>query len=90
MCGVCHKTGATDKPTIGPVLWGVGGRKAGSAPGYTYSPAMKASRIVWNRETLTAFIASPSKVVPGTKMTYAGQKNPKAEAEIIDYLLSLK
>jgi len=90
VCSVCHKVGQNDKSTLGPVLWGVGGRKAGSVPGFTYSPAMKASNITWTRETLTAFIANPRKVVPGTRMAYAGQKDPKAEAEIVNYLMSLK
>jgi len=90
VCGVCHTVGATDRSSLGPVLWGVGGRKAGAVAGFTYSPAMKASKITWNRETLTKFIANPRKVVPGTRMAYAGQKDPKAEAAIVDYLLSLK
>jgi cytochrome c len=90
VCSVCHKVGQTDRSTLGPVLWGVGGRKAGTVPGFTYSPAMKASKITWNRATLTAFINDPRKVVPGTRMAYAGQKDPKAEAALVDYLLSLK
>jgi cytochrome c len=89
-CSVCHKVGATDRSTLGPVLWGVGGRKAGSVAGFAYSPAMKASKISWTRANLTKFIADPAKTVPGTRMAYAGQKDAKAEATIVDFLLSLK
>jgi len=90
MCGVCHKVAAGEKPTIGPNLFGVGGRKAGSAPGFSYSPAMSKANFAWTRPKLIAFITSPQQAVPGTKMAFAGQKNPQAAAAIADYLLSLK
>ncbi len=90
MCGVCHKAAAGEKPTLGPNLWGVNGRKAGTAPGYAYSAAMQKSGISWNKESLVAFITAPQQTVPGTKMAYGGQKNPKMAADIADYVLSLK
>ena len=90
VCGVCHKVAAGEKPTIGPNLWGVGGRKAGTSAGFTYSPAMKASNITWSKDEIASFIAAPNKKVPGTKMVYAGQKDPKVAAAIADYLVSLK
>lgn len=90
MCGVCHKVVATDKSTIGPNLFGVGSRKAGTLPGYAYSPAMKKARFAWTRDKLIAFVTDPRATVPGTKMAFAGQKNPQQAAAIADYLLSLK
>ena len=90
MCGACHQTTAGARPTIGPNLWGVGGRKAGTAPGYAYSEAMKKSGITWNRQSIMSFIAAPMKVVPGTKMTYSGQKDAAQAGQIADYLLSLR
>ncbi|WP_253201386.1 c-type cytochrome [Sphingomonas quercus] len=90
MCGVCHKTGAGEPSGIGPNLWQVGGRKAGTLAGFNYSPAMKASNLTWNKDTLSKYIAAPAQTVPGNKMAYAGQKDPKALAAIVDYLLSLK
>jgi cytochrome c len=47
---------------------------------------MKNSGIVWNEETLDRFLADPRGVVPGTKMTYAGIKNPQDRADLIAYL----
>lgn len=90
MCGVCHKVGKDEKSTLGPNLFGVGGRKAGTLPGYAYSPAIKAAKISWTRDQLIAFITDPRKTVPGNKMAFAGQKNPQQAAAIADYLLSLK
>ncbi|WP_231639204.1 c-type cytochrome [Sphingomonas profundi] len=90
MCGVCHKTVATEKSVLGPNLWGVGGRKAGTMPGFAYSPAMQRSGIVWNRDALLAFVTAPQAKVPGTKMAYGGQKDPKVAGAIVDYVLSLK
>lgn len=90
VCGVCHKAAAGEKSGIGPNLWGVTGRKAGTLAGFTYSPAMKASNITWSRDKIAAYIADPKKMVPGTKMIYTGQKDPKVAAAIADYVASLK
>jgi cytochrome c len=89
MCGVCHKVAPTEKSVVGPNLFGVGGRKAGTT-GFAYSPAMKQANFAWTRDKLIAFITDPRKTVPGTKMAFAGQKNPQQAAAIADYLLSLK
>lgn len=90
MCMVCHKTAAADKSTIGPNLWQVGGRKAGTLPGYAYSPAMKSFAKPWTSERIDAFIADPKAVVPGTKMAYAGQRDASKRAEIVAYIMRLK
>jgi len=90
ICGVCHKTEAGQAPGIGPNLFGVGTRVSGTSPGYTYSPAMKAAKIKWSKPEIMQFIAQPQTRVPGTKMAFAGQKDPAAQAAIADYLMSLK
>jgi cytochrome c len=90
ICGVCHKTAATDASGIGPNLWGVGGKKAGTRPGFAYSSAMQGSKIVWDKASLVKFITDPKGTVPGTKMAFAGQKDPKVAGAIADYVLSLK
>ena len=82
-CLACHAL-LTDR--VGPHHCGLFGRPAGSAAGFSYSPAMKGSRIVWNEKTLDRFLTSPLKMVPGSSMTYDGIKDPKERADLIAYL----
>ncbi len=82
-CEACHAL-AYDR--VGPHHCGLFGRHAGSVPGFNYSPAMKHSGIVWNAETLNRFLAAPTRVVPGTTMTYAGISEPQERADLIAWL----
>ncbi len=90
MCGACHAVAAGAPRKIGPNLAGVVGRKAGAEPGFVYSPALKASRLVWNDATLDKWLASPFKLVPGNRMAYAGMPDAAARANVIAYLRTLK
>jgi len=84
-CAACHAvTPGTNR--LGPSLAGVVGRKAGSVPGFNYSPAMKASKVVWNARSLDGFLTRPSASVPGTKMAFAGISSPADRANLIAYL----
>lgn len=89
ICAACHEVTAGARPSLGPNLFGIGGRKAGSLADYDYSPEMKASGLTWSTETLQAFVMDPGKVVPGNKMDYPGADGAAAKA-IADYLLTLK
>jgi cytochrome c len=89
-CSVCHLAGASGPKLLGAPLFGVVGRGAGTVPGYAYSPAMKASGLVWTNETLEHYLADPAKVVPGTHMTFAGLKNDAAIDDVVAYLDTLK
>jgi cytochrome c len=89
ICGACHESKAGAGPSLGPNLFGVGGRKAGSVADYDYSPAMKASGITWSADTLAAFITDPNKTVAGNKMDYPGADAATAKA-VADYLMTLK
>lgn len=87
-CKICHTT-EPGKNLIGPSLAGVYGRKAASRPGFPYSAAMRQSGLTWDDATLDRFLEAPMKVVPGTRMTYAGMKDPVARKDIITHLKSL-
>jgi cytochrome c len=82
-CAACH---SLDHNRTGPRHCGLLGRRAGSLPDFDYSPAMRASGIVWSERTLDRFLAAPTKVVPGTSMGYAGIDDPRERADLIAWL----
>ena len=86
VCRACHQIGPNAKIGVGPVLNGVVGRKAGTYPNYTYSPANKDSGIVWTPEELDRYLASPQSVVPHTKMIFPGLKDEQKRKDVIAYL----
>ena len=88
-CSICHAITA-NAPGIGPSLFGVVGRKAGSLPHYAYSSAMRAAAFDWTPAKLTAYVQAPQKVVPGDKMPYEGLKDPAKVANLVAYLATLK
>jgi cytochrome c len=86
VCGTCHQIGEAAKNFVGPELNGVVGRKAGSVPGYNYSDANKNSGLTWDEATLTKYLHSPRKVVPGAKMAFPGLQGDQDVANVIAYL----
>ncbi|HEY2177475.1 MAG TPA: c-type cytochrome [Caulobacteraceae bacterium] len=82
-CTMCHAGGQ------GPNLAGVVGRKAAAAPGYPYSAALKASHITWTAANLDAFLAAPTKKVPGSSM-FVALAAPADRKAVIAYLATLK
>ncbi|MBZ9708555.1 cytochrome c family protein [Mesorhizobium sp. ESP7-2] len=85
-CMACHQVGPDAKNGVGPVLNGVVGRTAGVYPGYSYSAANKNSGLTWDEPTLTTYLRAPRKLVPGTKMTFAGLSKDQEIADVIAYL----
>ena len=80
-CLACHAVGENTKNKVGPELNGLNGRKAGAAPGYSYSDANKNSGLTWDEATFKDYIKDPKAKIPGTKMAFAGIKK---ETEIND------
>ena len=79
---------ALDQNKVGPMQRGLIGRKAGTAPGYGYSTALKESGITWTEAKVDQWLQNPSAMVPGTKMAY---RLPEAQerADITAYLKSV-
>ena len=87
-CKTCHAIEAGVNK-IGPSLHGVVGRKAGIIPGYTYSADNKNSGLTWTEEKLFQYLEGPQRIVPGTKMSFAGwPTDPQKRADVIAYLKS--
>jgi cytochrome c len=85
-CVACHALGAGAQSNVGPVLNDIVGRRAGTYPGFRYSSALRKSGLTWDEATLTQYLRAPDKVVPGTKMAFAGIANDKEIADVIAYL----
>ena len=85
-CKSCHSIAKGGENKIGPALWGVLGRKAGSLSDYKYSKAMSAYGKSWSFEEMDGFLAKPKEWIKGTKMSYAGLKNAKDRAALILYM----
>lgn len=85
-CRACHQVGENAKNVVGPVLNGLFGRPAGSAPGYSYSKANKESGLVWDEATFREYIADPRARIPGTKMVFAGLKKEQEIDDLVAYL----
>ena len=88
ICNLCHEA-VEGRNRVGPSLYGVIGRHAGSVPGYAYSDVVKGSGITWDEDLLDQWINAPQRVVPGTKMTYAGLKDDKKRHDLIAFLKTL-
>ena len=84
-CKICHSL-KKGKKKIGPSLYGVIGRKAGTVKGFKYSKAMKKSGVVWDDKSLDAYLTKPKKFIPGTKMIFAGLKKKTDRDNLIAYL----
>ena len=85
-CAACHSIAEGGKNKIGPALWGVLGRQAGSLPDYKYSKAMAAHGKKWSFEEMNGFLIKPKDWIKGTKMSYAGLKSAKERAAVILYM----
>jgi cytochrome c len=87
-CGICHSVMARVNG-IGPTMFGVVGRSAGSVPGFEYTADHKKLGVTWDAATLDKYLTNPRAMVPDTTMIYAGLKDDAERADLIAYLQTL-
>jgi len=85
-CAACHTINAGGANGIGPNLYGALGKAHGHVPGFAYSDALKSVPGNWDFEGMDAWLTSPRKYAPGTKMSFAGLSNPEDRANLIVYM----
>ena len=85
-CLACHSIEKGGPNKIGPNIFGVLNRKAGSISGYKYSKAMLAYGKVWSFEEMDGFLTKPKDWIKGTKMSFMGLKSAKDRAAVILYM----
>ena len=85
-CAACHSIAQGGSNKIGPALWGILGRKAGSISDYKYSKAMASHGKAWSFDEMNSFLIKPKDWIKGTKMSFAGLKNAKDRAAVILYM----
>lgn len=88
-CKACHEV-KEGRNKSGPSLYNILGASAGQVEGFRYSKAMAESGLIWDAETLDAFLADPKKIVKGTKMAFRGLKKPEDIENVIAYLAEQK
>lgn len=87
LCRSCH---VLDEGVnrVGPSLYNIVGRQAGTVPGFNYSDANKNSGVTWTTDVLFEYLEDPKGFMPGTKMAFPGIKNAQDRANLIAYLES--
>ena len=85
-CAACHSISKGGSNKIGPALWGVLGRQAGSVEGYKYSKVMAAHEKKWSFEEMNGFLTKPKDWIKGTKMAFTGLKKANDRAAVILYM----
>ena len=86
VCKSCHTLAAGAADMTGPNLNGVFGRKVATKDGFKFSDALKAQSFTWDAAQLDKWLTDPKAMVPGTKMTFPGFKDPKDRIDVIAYL----
>jgi cytochrome c len=88
-CKACHSNVA-GKNMVGPSLFGIVGRQAGTVAGFNYSEANKNSGVTWTTDKLDTYLTDPKAFMPGNKMAFPGVKDDAERKNLIAYLETLK
>ncbi len=85
-CQSCHDFTAANANKVGPGLYGVIGRAAGTHEGFNYSEAMKAHAKPWTYADISHLVTNPKAYIPGTKMTFPGLPKAQDRADLLAWL----
>jgi cytochrome c len=90
-CALCHTIGEGERNGFGPNLFGIAERKAGTAPGYKYSPQfLTMATWTWSPDGIASFVVAPALTIPGNRMGEFQGVADKDVDDLIAYLATRK
>ncbi|MCF2904129.1 c-type cytochrome [Octadecabacter sp. CECT 8868] len=88
-CSGCHQVGEGAVNRVGPHLNGIFDRPAAESEGFRYSNGLQraaAGGLVWNYESLDAYIQDPRALVSQTRMSFRGMDDQQERDDVLAYL----
>lgn len=88
LCQSCHTTAEGAGALVGPNLYGIFGREAGTSEGFAYSPALQEADFIWTPDKVDHWLENPQTFLKGNRMTFAGVRRPDDRTAVIAYLMT--
>jgi len=89
VCRACHSLENGGAAPLGPNLFGIFGKRAGSSDQFAYSDALATAGFLWTPRALDAWLAQPARFLPGNRMSFAGVLRESDRNDLIAYLLEV-
>src|SRR5262245_42930914 len=90
-CAICHTIDKGGENRLGPNLFGIIGRRAGTVPDFKYTNAFRnTATFEWTEGLLGPWIALPAVMVPGTAMGVFPGVSDRDKDDIVAYVAAQK